>query len=477
MKFAQFLLVLRARRMVFASVLCATVLAAVAASVLLPKTYQATVSLLVDARDEQSLSSALRPLVLPQERLAYLQTQADILRSVTVARKVLRELQRAGSSAAHAAFEDDMEDMTLPEAQVIGRLLKRLKVQTSQSNIIRVSFAAGEPNYAAFAANAFAKAYIDTLLALRVQPTREAAAWFDEQLRTLRTNLESAQQKLTSYQRTHKIISTDGHFDVDGARLQALSEQLVQAQEQMFQSDRREQQAHDFTERGQPLDQLPEVLDNPLIGRLEGDLARGEAALQELSTQYGSNYPLYRRQASANLSLRRRLEVEVRKVVAEIESKARENRDRAAELARTIAAQREHLLDLKENRSELTVLQRNVESAERTYDTAMQHFVTNEVDSRANQTNVTVLSSAMVPRMPSSPRLLLNAAVSLVVGSILAVSMVILMEISDRRVRSRSDLDNAWDVPLLAVLQRPWPGRVQFGRLSYSPGPALLGSS
>src|SRR5712664_3469971 len=100
----QFLLALRARFGVFATVLAATILAATVASVLLPKSYKATVALLVDAKDEQSLSNALRPLVLPQERLNYLQTQADILASRKVARKVVEDLKLALRAPAREDF-------------------------------------------------------------------------------------------------------------------------------------------------------------------------------------------------------------------------------------------------------------------------------------------------------------------------------------------------------------------------------------
>ena len=115
-----------------------------------------------------------------------------------------------------------------------------------------------------------------------------------------------------------------------------------------------------------------------------------------------------------------------------------------------MAAQRARLLELKENRNEFTVLRRNVESAEKAYDTAMQRHVVSQVESRASQTNVTVLNPAAVPGRPSQPKIALNIALSLVVGTMLGIGIVLLMEMFDRRVRSRSDLD--LDVPLLAVL-------------------------
>ena len=452
MSLQQFLLALRARFGVFATVLAATILAATVASLLLPKSYKATVSLLVDAKDEQSLSNALRPLILPQERLSYLQTQMDIITSKKVARKVVQDLKLAENPSTRAAFEEQAGGKGSIEDWLVESLLKKLKVETSQSNVVQASFSAADPRFSAQVANAFAKAYIDTMLELRVEPTREAAAWFDEQLKGLRANLEDAQAKLTAYHQQQGIVSADERADVENTRLGVLSEEVAKAQEQTFQWNGREQQARKFLEHGGSPDRLPDVLDNPFIQKLKADLLHGEAKLQELATQYGPNHPQYQRQVSENQSRREKLDAEMRKVVAGIENSARQSRQREADLMKAMAAQRARLLGLKENRNEFTVLRRNVESAERAYDTAMQRSVVSQVDSRASQTNVTVLNPAFVPREPSQPKIFLNIALSVAVGTMLGIGIVILMEMFDRRVRSRNDLDNAWNVPLLGVL-------------------------
>jgi len=440
---------MRARFSVLATVLAATVLAATVASLLLPKTYRATASLLVDAKEEQSLSN-VSPSFFPQEKLSYLQTQMEIITSKRVARKVVQDLKLPESPVAQKAFGKTGAGYGSIEDWLVEGLLSKLKVETSQSSIIQVTFSSADPRYAAGIANAFAKAYIDTMLELRVEPTRQAAEWYDEQLKSLRANLEDAQVKLTNYLQREGIVSTDEHSDVDSARLGALSDQVVKAQEQTFQWNARDQQARDFLKRGGSLDNLPDVLDNPFIQRLKTDLHQGEARLIELATQYGSNYPQYQRQLSENQSLREKLDAEMRKVLAGIESSARQSRQREADLTKAMAAQRARLLKLKENRNDFTVLKRNVESAERAYDTAMQRAVVSQVESRASQTNVTLLNPASVPGKPFQPKVVLNIILSVAVGTMLGIGIVLLMEIFDRRVRSRSDLE--LDVPLLAVL-------------------------
>src|SRR5262252_3506475 len=249
MNLHQLLLALRARLGVFVLAVAATVLAATAVSFLLPKTYRATASLLVDAKDEQSLSN-LPPNFFPQEKVSYLQTQAEIISSKRVAGKVVRDLGLAEKPAVRAAFEKATGGQGAIEDWVADALLTRLKVETSQSSIVRLTYSSDDPGFSAQAANAFAKAYVETMLELRVDPTRQAAQWYDEQLKSLRANLEGAQAKLTDYVQQKGIVSSDEQHDVDSTRLGALSDQLVKAQEQTSQWNAREREANRFLKEG-----------------------------------------------------------------------------------------------------------------------------------------------------------------------------------------------------------------------------------
>lgn len=470
-----FFSVLRARMAVFVMVLVVTVAAAVVASLLIPEAYRATASLLVDAKDEQSLSNVLRPLMLPQERMNYMQTQMDVITSQRVAQKVVRDLKLAEDPAARAKFVDKAGGVGSIEDWLGDGLLEKLKVETSQSNIVNVSYSSGDPQLAAAIANGFAKAYIETMLELRVVPTRQAAAWFDEQLKTLRASLEAVQAKLTDYHRERGIVTADERHDVENARLGELSSQLVKVQDQTFDWKTRVAEARPLVKPGASPDKLPDVINNPYIQKLNSELLLGEAKLQQMGAEYGANYPAYQRRQSENQALRQRLAAEMRKVVAGMENSLRQSSRREAELKAAIAAQRARLLQDKVNRNELAVLTRDVESAQRSYDAALQRSIVSRVESRASETNVTVLTPAVAPRKPYRPKMALNIALAVVVGSMLGIGIVVLGELLDRRVRLRQDLDHGTDAPVLVVLHaRPpaaglLPGRAA-GRALPSPG-------
>jgi len=459
MSIQQFLLALRARFGVFAMVLIATVAATLAASLLLPKSYKATVALLVDAKDEQSLSNTLRPLILPQERLSYLQTQMDIITSRRVAGKVVRDLRLADQPALRAAFAKATGGGSIDD-WLVDDLLRNLKVDTSQSNVIQLSFSSRDPAFAAAVANGFAKAYVDTMLELRVAPTREAAAWFDEQIKGLRANLEQGQARLTAYQRQNGIVASDESSDLDSTRLAELSKQLVSAQAQTYDASARLAQAREFLARGGAPENVPDVLSDSLVQKFRSDLLLGETKLRAIASQLGVNHPDYRRQRSENDGVRAKLTAEMHKVLGDLEDSVHQDRRREADLRAALEAQRDRVLQEKASRNQAAVLQRDVENAQRAYGLALERFTSNRVDSRANQTNVAILSPAAVPDKPSRPRLVLNLALALAVGTLLGAGLVLLMEMFDRRVRSPVDLLLTDEVPLLAVIGA-WGGAAE----------------
>jgi len=446
----QFLFALRARAKTFALVLAATVLAAALVTLMLPKTYVASTSVVVDKRDAQSLTSGDYSRH-PREQTGYLQTQVDILTSQAVARKVARELGLTQDPKTKARFESDANGAGTIDDWVAGQLLKRLKTDFSQSSVIQVMYSSSDPQRAADVVNAFTKAYLETTLQLRTDPTREAATWFNEQVKELRANLEQAQTKLAAYQKEKGIFASDERYDIESARLSEMSTQLLQAQNLAFEASTRRRQAQTLGSKGN-LENLPEVLAHPVIQQLKGDLARAEARLQEVSAYLGPAHPQYQRQQHEVRSIRAKLGAEMGKVAGGLESVAQVQTERETELKNALAVQRARVLNLKDSRNEVNMLVRDVETAQRMYDTAMQRYVVNKVDSQARQTNIAVLTPAVAPSEPKSPKIMLNLALALVVGLMLGLTVVYMMEMLDARVRSRGDLESQLNLPLLVVL-------------------------
>ena len=466
MNFHQFLLALRGRLWVFLSLLVATVAAAVVVTLLMPKTYEATVALLLDNRDEQSLSGTVPS---GRERLGFMQTQIDIITSQRVARRVAEELKLAESDHVREAFVKAKAKGDINDWLGSG-LLGKLKVNGSQSSVIQLTYSSDDPQFAAAVANGFAKAYMDTTLALRVEPTKQAASWFDDQLKLLRKDFEDAQNKLARFQKEKGIIATDERLDVENQRLAELSTQALVAQNMTYEAQSRSGLARGNSSQAN----LPEVLGNPLVQALKTDLLRAESKLQELSTRLGPNHPQYQQQASEVEALRSRVNGEIGRVVAGVQNVTAQNRSREGSLVAALAEQRKRVVEMRDAKKAAFVLTRDVETAQKAYEAALGRHLVNKVESGARQTNVTILNPAIEPSDPSKPRRMINILLGFVIGTVLGLGAVFLLELLDRRVRSTTDLEAGLDVPLLGSLQ-PWhPSRLLGGNSAHPalPSPA-----
>jgi len=195
MTFHQFLLLLRARYKIALFLLLSTVGIAVALSLLLPKEYTATTSVMVDVKSPDPIAGMMLPaLVMP----GYMATQVDIINSVRVAQKVVKMLKLDERPMAREQWLEATEGKGRLDVWIANSLQRKLDAKpSSESSVLNIAYKAADPVFAAAVANAFAQAYINATIELKVEPAKQYAEWFGEQGKSSRDNLEKAQTKLS----------------------------------------------------------------------------------------------------------------------------------------------------------------------------------------------------------------------------------------------------------------------------------------
>jgi len=447
MTFSQFIAILRARLWAALLVLALVVATAVGVSLVLPKKYTATATVLVDVKPDPISAMGLGAVMLP----AFMATQVDILNSDRVALRVIKDLKLADNATLRQEWQEAAQGRGTFEQWLGDALQKSLDVKPSrESNVIAINYSSPDPRFAAGLANAFAQAYMATTLELRVDPARQFASFFNVQAKDARDALERAQSRLSAYQREKGLTATDERLDVENARLNELSSQLTQLQAISAESRSREVQA-----QGAQADRLQDVLNNPLIAGLKAELSRSEAKLQELSQRLGDAHPqVVEAKASIN-ELRSRVDAETRRVTASVGLTNTINQGREGQVRAALAAQRSRVLELKALRDEGLVLQREVEAAQRTFESVANRMNQTTLEAQATQSYVNLLAQATPPVQPSSPKLLLNTALAIFLGTLLAVGTALLLELMDRRIRTVDDVVAALGLPVLGTLPTP----------------------
>jgi chain length determinant protein EpsF len=437
----QFLLILRARYRVLVLVLLATVLATVTVSLLMARQYTAGAALVLDVKSPDPVSGLmLQGMVAP----GYMATQIDIVNSDRVAKAVVQLLHLDQSAKVRQQWMADTRGKGQLSDWLATLLQQKLEVKPArESNVINITYTGADPDFAAAVANAFAQAYIDVNLDLRLAPARQYAAFFDEQTQAARARLETAQATLSSYQQQHGITSADERMDFETTKLNETSSQLTGVQGQTTDSQ---------SKRGGNADTIAEVMQSQLINGLKGDVARMESKLAESNINLGKNHPQTLRSESELAALKEQLAAETRKINTSIETTYQVSRQRERQLQGALAGQKARVLLLNKQRDDLNVLRRDIESAQRTFEMLSQRASQTNIESRANQTNISVLNSAVAPTEPSKPRVLLNTVVALMLGLLLGIAAALLLELTHRRVRSTEDLLEALHIPMLGSI-------------------------
>jgi polysaccharide biosynthesis transport protein len=447
MSFTQFLSILRARWWVLVLVLGLTVATTAIVSLLLPKQYSATARAVIDFKPDP-VSAALYGGMAPPAVMA---TQVDIINSERVAQRVARNLRLSENPQIRQQWLEETGGEGSIETWLGALFQRQMTVTPSrESSVVSISYRSPDPRFAAALANAFVQAYIDTALELRVDPARQFSAFFENRAAEARVALERAQSNLSAFQKENGIIATDERLDIETARLNELSSQLTALQAIAAESGFRQAQA-----RGTDAAGLQEVLNNPVVANLRGDINRLEANLRTLTTRLGDNHPQVR-EARANLGeLRTRLEAETAKVASTVGVTSNINRQREAEIRRSLEAQRTNVLRLKAVRDEGQVLIRDLENAQRTYDAILQRFTQTSLEGQTTQSNINVLTQAVPPIQHSSPLVGLNIILAVFLGTLLALGTALLLELMDRRVRNIDDVVAALELPVLGIMPKP----------------------
>jgi chain length determinant protein EpsF len=382
-------------------------------------------------------------------------------RIAVVQQGILSLLPGEGPDSRQLSVKDWMAD----------RLLRELRLKTNRdSRLIRVNYTSPDPEFSAAVSNAFVKAYLDTVVQLKVKPARQTTQWFDEQTKEFKRNLEQAEAKLAKFQQEKGIVASDERLDVETGRLAELSAQLAMAQSLSYESLARRRQLRDFLASGGRGEAPSEVATSPVIQQLKAGVAEREAKLSELSKRVGRNHPQFQAATTELEQLRSQLNQEIRTAARSMITSTGVAPQREGALRGALEQQRGKVLKLKSDRNELAGLMREVENAQRAYTAAAQRYTQTKMESEVDQASASVVDSAVVPVKPSSPNVTLNMTVALALGLAVGLGIALFLETVNRFVRSEQDIVEIIGVPVLAVLS-PKTGSRQ--NVRYLQGPNI----
>jgi polysaccharide biosynthesis transport protein len=413
---------------------------------LLPKSYQATATLMVNTDIHDPLAGK------DATGLAggYIPTEIQLMQSPEVLLPVIDQLNLTSIKEYTAGYRglsktngnSDSNDASLRD-WVRQKLQKDLQIdQGSQGSLlINISASAREPFRAAQIANTIADVYMGQQKQRLEDPAVQRAKRYAEQLSELKQKVNTAQDQVAAFRQRTGVVDLSAQRSVESEVLGNMEHRLDDAQN-LRRNAEVKSGGHQSVSSG--------VMQSPMINGLKAQLAAQEVRLAQLTSTLGGQHPKV-------LELQANIDANKRAIANELNtysSSATEDVAAAREFERKLEAaievQRAKVLAIRARQDEGNKAMLELESAQAVYKRALDGYDEIMFASAGKYNYVNLVSRAAIPLQSNKPNKLKLLIMALMLSLAAGVAVPAAYELFlNRRIRCMEDLERSFGVPVL----------------------------
>jgi len=427
----------------------------------------------------------------------YLQTQFELLRSRSLAERVVRQLKLtthpefdprqqpeplidiksifAGLSLAKAlpvTLPEDLEEGVDPtEAEIFDQVtrafMERINVEPQgKTQMVKVEVDMADAGMAAQAANALAKGFIESQLEASMEMSMTATNWMNSRLGELRGKLKEAEDRLQAYREQENLVDVQGVATVTANELSLTGDRMIDARRQRAEAESQYRQVQSMRGGGwEKLATVPAVLGHPLIQQFKAEEARARAKVEELSKRYGPRHPSMESARTELKAATASLRGQVEQIVAGIERNYQLAMANESSLRASFEANKSQIQNISRKEFRLRELQREVDTNRALYDTFMNRLKETSATSDLETANARIVDQATVPTDPVKPRKSLIVGVAGLLALFVGIGIALLLEALNNTFKSTEDVESKLNLPVLGILPLV-KGKTERGRIA-----------
>ncbi|AYC31451.1 polysaccharide biosynthesis tyrosine autokinase [Pseudomonas cavernae] len=414
----------------------------------------------------------------------YLQTQFELLKSRSLAERVVRQLNLTThpefdprqqpeplidirgllanfdfNKVVPATLPGDLEEGIDPtEAEIFDTVTKDLMERISiepqgKSQLVKVQVDMADARMAALAANALANGFIESQLEATMDMSMTATNWMNSRLGELRTKLKDAEDRLQAFREAENLVDVDGVATISAAELTLTGERMIDARRQRAEAESQYRQVQAMRGGGwERLASIPAVLGHPLIQQFKAEEAKARAKVDELSRRYGARHPAMDAARSDLSAGSASLRGQVEQVVAGIERNYQLAAANENSLQASFNTNKSQIQDISRKEFKLRELQREVEGNRALYDTFMTRLKETAATSDLDSANARVVDQAVVPSEPIKPKKSLIVAIAALLAGFIGVGLTLLLDALNNTFKSTEQVESRLNIPVLGIL-------------------------
>ncbi|VVT32630.1 conserved hypothetical protein [Sphingomonas aurantiaca] len=457
---AEILSVIRRRRTLIAVIISALLVVGLLFSLLATRKYTASAVLEIQretgsfVKVEGATSS---DNIADQE---FYQTQYGLLSSKSLAERVANDLALYSNTdflKAAGIIEDD--DAATPTTAISAQdrrnrtsaaaayLLARFKVEPERfSRLVTIEFTGTDPALTKRVIDTWSTDFIRMTLARRYDATSYARNFLEQRLVQLRSRINDSERQLVDYASRQGIVNLPA--STTGGERSIVAEDLANTNGELGRAVADRVRAQSRLNNGGAVD---EALGNSTINSLRQRRAEQASDYAKMMAQFEPGYPPARALRQQMAQVDRSIAQEVSRVQRTLQESFASAERRETEFQQRMKTLKSGVLDFRRRSIQYNILQREVDTNRQLYDALLQRYKEIGVAGGVGVNNISVVDTAELPTRPSSPKLLLNMAIALVLGIGLSALAAFLLEQIDQGITDPGQVEGALGVPLLGT--------------------------
>ncbi|RCJ35202.1 chain-length determining protein [Nostoc punctiforme NIES-2108] len=392
-----------------------------------------------------------------------LETEAEIIRSNPLTQKTIAELH--------------LKDK-LGQPLEIDTFLSNLKIKSIRgTDILQLSYRSANPQQATAIINKLMSAYLENNVRINRSQARAAREFLNKQLPLVEAKVAEGEAALRQFKEKYEVVSLEVEAQEGVRSLNELSNQITQLRARLVDARSRsgalQNQLALNTKQAMALSTLSQ---SRAVQEVLSEYQKVQDLLAVERSRFTDGHPVITSLLSKEQALKEQLERRVTQtlgsaqpipdqdlqigelkqtltanlVQVEVERLGLENQ--VGVLMKAFVLYQARLRTLPKLEQLQLQRQRQLQVAQTTYEQMLKRLQEVQVLENQNVGNARIVSEALLPKKPISPRILLNLALGGFLGFFLAIAAALLLEAGDTSVKTTEEAQELLDYPLLGTI-------------------------
>jgi polysaccharide biosynthesis transport protein len=340
------------------------------------------------------------------------------------------------------------DSQTLGREAVVGAFLGALVVEpVLNSRLVRVSVDNSDPTLAAKIANATAQTFVSLGQERRIESSAYAKTFLEDQIKQMKVKLEESERRLNQYAQQKQILTLDEKTNVVNQSYLDFASALAKAEQ-----DRIKAEALWNEVKRNPESALQGEKTDKTIEALKVHKAQLDGEYQQNLRVYKPDFPKMLQLKAQIGEAEAQIKVELAALGANFRAQYEIAVNQETQLREKLSHTRKQVLSTQDNSIDLNLLKREVDTNRQLYDSLLERLKQVNISSNLTTNNISIVDAANAPLFPYKPNLQSNLLAGLGIGLFLGLCLVFLLEYLDDSIRFPDMVERVLGVPLMGVI-------------------------